>query len=90
MRIYNECPSNYHVDHGIPLHHKLVCGLHVPNNLKAIPAEANLHKNNYFDPSEWSYDQATSTFVRTISPDAPDFGYYDESKKDHEEWKNAA
>ena len=89
-QIYTDCPNGYHIDHTIPLKHKLVCGLHVPANLEAIPAARNLAKHNYFDPSEWSYDPIASTFVRTISPDASDFGYYDESKKDHEEWKSAA
>lgn len=36
----------WQVDHIIPLHSKLVCGLHVENNLQVIPALENQKKNN--------------------------------------------
>jgi hypothetical protein len=38
----------YHVDHIIPIRHPLVCGLHVENNLRAIPATENMQKSNSF------------------------------------------
>lgn len=39
----------HHVDHEIPLQGKLVSGLHVHLNLRAIPAAENMKKRNKFE-----------------------------------------
>jgi hypothetical protein len=40
--------SPWHVDHIIPLQGKMVSGLHVPSNLRAIPGIENVVKANIF------------------------------------------
>lgn len=46
----------WHIDHMIPLQARVVCGLHVWNNLQVIPAVLNLSKANRLmltQPGEW-------------------------------------
>ena len=52
--LYEECADmsrrevrgKFHVDHVVPVNSELVCGLHVQDNLRIVPAKVNLAKSN--------------------------------------------
>lgn len=48
-RLTAETSVPHHVDHEIPLQGELVSGLHVHNNLRALPARTNILKSNRFE-----------------------------------------
>jgi hypothetical protein len=50
-KFYVDCPKGKVVDHIVPLHNNLVCGLHVINNLQYLTPKQNSIKGHKFEPT---------------------------------------
>lgn len=70
--IYKNRPKGFAVDHIIPLQGKLVCGLHVENNLQYLTKEDNSQKHCKFNPD---------TFDPYYQPSGWGLGNWDNEKQ---------
>jgi len=48
QKMTRESGVEHQVDHIVPLQGRNVCGLHIPENLRVVPAVVNFKKNNQF------------------------------------------
>jgi hypothetical protein len=74
-QIYNKAYAGLEaVDHIVPLKHPLVCGLHVPWNLRVIPYMENARKSNNWWPDCPDHLCPVKNLPKDMFVDLPDFG----------------
>jgi hypothetical protein len=60
-RVARRCTADtgvrWSVDHIVPLHHPLVCGLHVWTNLRVVPLVENMQRSNVTDWPDGPFEQ---------------------------------
>jgi hypothetical protein len=57
------------VDHIVPLHHRLVCGLHVPANLRIVSERTNAEKHNRFNSSDYELESGRTVHEQQVGLD---------------------